>query len=101
MGQKAIWAAPVPPAPASLHAALDDKAASGSTPVAASPRVSNANRVVVGFPFSTIRIEESSDTVAVADLIARLCRLLAGAASAEAFGQLAEEADDLATRLQH
>ena len=64
------------------------------------PRVSNANRVVVGFPFSTIKIEDSADVVAVAELLATLCRLLATSAPADELAELAEEAEELASRLR-
>lgn len=64
------------------------------------PRVTNANRVVVGFPFSTITMEDTANTAALAGLVARLCRLLAESAPAEALADLATEAEELAARLR-
>ncbi len=69
----------------------------GGRPV--EPHVRNANRVVVGFPFSTIKIEDHASAAEVADVVARLCRLLADSASVDAFAELAAEAQDLQERL--
>ncbi len=67
---------------------------------AAKPHVKNANRIVVGFPFSTIKIEDAASAAAVADLVARLCRLLANSASADTLDGLAAEAEHLKVRLR-
>lgn len=76
-----------------------------SDPVTASarrvePHVSNANRVVVGFPFSTIKIDDAASAAAVADVVARMCRMLAASAPTDAFAGLATEAEDLTARLR-
>ena len=64
------------------------------------PHVSNANRIVVGFPFSTIKMDDVTGAAAVADMVARLCRLLAESAPADAFSSLAAEAEHLQERLR-
>lgn len=63
------------------------------------PHVRNANRVVVGFPFSSIKIEDHAGAAEVAGVVARLCRLLAGSAPVDAFAELAADAQDLQERL--
>jgi hypothetical protein len=55
--------------------------------------------VIVGFPFSTIRVEDTIGVSDVAELVARLCRLLADDAPAEALADLAEDATGLYSRL--
>ena len=64
------------------------------------PHVSNANRVIVGFPFSSIRVEDRAGALAVADLVERLSQLLAEGASAEQFAELADEAHTLTDQLR-
>jgi hypothetical protein len=71
----------------------------GATKGAPKPYVHNAHRVVVGFPFSTIKIGDGTGAADVADLVARLCHLLADAPSTEAFSELAVEAEGLCARL--
>jgi hypothetical protein len=56
--------------------------------------------VIVGFPFSTIRIEDRDSSRAVAELLGRLCQELADGASAEQFAELGAEANDLAEQLR-
>jgi len=65
------------------------------------PHVNNANRIVFGFPFSSIKFEDAANAAQVADVVARLCHLLAESASGEAFADLAAEAEDLVAQLRH
>ena len=64
------------------------------------PHVSNANRVFVGFPFSSIKVEDRAGALAVAGLVERLSRLLAEGASAGDFAELANEAHNLIDQLR-
>ena len=64
------------------------------------PHVHNANQVVVGFPFSTIKVGDGTGAAEVADLVARLCHLLADSPSTDAFNELAVEAEGLGARLR-
>ena len=84
-----------PPDGARTHPAHNP--AGGGPPV--EPHVRNANRIVVGFPFSTISIEDHASAAEVADVVAQLCRLLENSAPADAFAELAVEAEDLRDRL--
>lgn len=61
--------------------------------------VDSSTRVLVAFPFSMIRIDESHGAAQVAELLARVCRTLADGGSPEELGNLAAEAEELARRL--
>ena len=61
----------------------------------------NAQRITVGLPFSSITIGERSEEVAeLADLVARLARALADGAERSELAELADEAEELAERMQ-
>ena len=61
----------------------------------------NAQRITVGLPFSSITIGERSEEVAeLADLVARLARALADGADRSELADLADEAESLAERMQ-
>jgi hypothetical protein len=55
---------------------------------------------VVGFPFSSVRIEDSGGAAEVADVVARLCSLLAESAPPAAFAELAAQARELEERVR-
>jgi hypothetical protein len=63
------------------------------------PSVSNATRVIVGFPFSTIKVQDSVDATAIAALLARLCQALASNRPAADLQSIADDAAALANRL--
>ena len=56
--------------------------------------------MIVGFPFSSIKVEDRAGALAVADLVERLSRLLAEGASAGDFAELANEAHNLTDKLR-
>ena len=87
------------PADQVTQANVSNQTTSGGRPV--EPRIRNANRVVVGFPFSTIKIEDRGGAAEVAGRVARLCRLLADSESVDSFAELAAEAQELQERPGH
>ncbi len=64
------------------------------------PTVRNNTRIVVGFPFSSVHVEEDTVTQSeLARLVALLSRALADSAPAETFKGIAEAAEDLTAEL--
>ena len=91
---------PIPTARPNRAPRREPSNGTGATARVAQPQVHNANRVVVGLPFSTVTVADGMSAAAVAELVARLSRLLAGSAPADAFDALATEAEALAARLR-
>lgn len=61
--------------------------------------VTSATRVIVGFPFATIKVQDTSEAAAVAAVLAGLCHALATNRSAAAMQRIADDADALVKRL--
>ena len=62
--------------------------------------VDSSTRVIVAFPFSMVRLDDSRGAAEVAELLARVCRAVADGAPADELTALGTEADALAARLR-
>ncbi len=62
--------------------------------------VDSSTRVIVAFPFSMVRMDDSRGAAEVAELLARVCRAIADGGSPDAMAALATESEDLAARVR-